>query len=97
MVPYLFAARYYSSDYNWTFLPSETPLYFAQVQDWLKKNNTRGHRLIETSGIPTSLGLGQKMLPNGLDLLERNLDKDYLDKLLALYGIKYVLAEKFDF
>lgn len=94
VMPYLYGAHFYSKTYNWTFLPSEKPLYFSQVQNWLRDNNTSKHRVIETCGIPTSLAIGQRMLPNGLDLLERNLDKDYLDKFLGLLGIKYILAPR---
>jgi hypothetical protein len=92
IIPYLYGANYYGNNYNWTLIPSEAPKYFSLVQNWLENNNKAGHRIIETCGIPTSLGLNQRMLPNGLDLLERNLDKDYLDKILALFGFKYILA-----
>lgn len=89
---YLCGANYYGNNYNWTFIPSEEPKYFSQVQGWLKENNTSRHRVIESFCTPSALGLNQRMLPNGLDLLIRNLNKDYLDKYLSLFGFKYILA-----
>ncbi|MFH0935748.1 MAG: hypothetical protein V1828_02660, partial [Candidatus Omnitrophota bacterium] len=91
---YLLGAHYYANYYNWTFIPSEEPRYFSQVQGWLKDNNKDEYRIIETFVTPSYLGNNQRMLPNGLDLLLRNNGKDYLDKYLALFGFKYILTPR---
>lgn len=92
LVPYLMAARYYGNDYNWTFISSKQPEYFSQVWRWMGENNGQRHRVIETCGIPTAMILGQRMLPNQVELLERFEKKAYLADYLALLGFKYVIT-----
>ncbi len=91
---YLFAADYYGNRYAWTFIPSEEPRYVSQVQDWLKINNAQGYRVIETYGTATYMSIDQRALPNGLDIMLKNINKDYLDKYLGLFGFKYILAPR---
>ena len=92
LLPYLYAADFYANRYNWTFIPAKEPAYFSQVQGWLKNSNEDGFRIVECFGTPGYLGIGQRMLPNGLDLMARGINKDYLDKYLSLFGIKYILS-----
>jgi|GEM_PF-4449679 len=94
MLPYLYAADFYANRYNWTFIPAKEPAYFSQVQNWLRDNNKSGNRIVECFGTPGYLGIGQRMFPNGLDLMARGISKDYLDKYLSLFGIKYVLSPR---
>ncbi|MDP2905763.1 MAG: hypothetical protein Q8O22_05620 [Candidatus Omnitrophota bacterium] len=94
LAPYLYAADFYANRYNWTFIPAKEPAYFSQVQDWLRNNNADGNRVVECFGTPGYLGIGQRMFPDGLDLMARGINKDYLDKYLSLFGIKYVLSPR---
>lgn len=91
-VPYLFAARYYGNDYNWTFISAKEPKYLSSVWGWMEKNNKDRGRVIETCGIPTAVLLNSKMLPNEVDLLERYHRKDYLGGYLSLLGFKYIIT-----
>lgn len=91
-IPYLFAARYYGNDYNWSFISAKQPDYLASVWGWMDENNRDRGRVIETCGIPTAMILGQRMLPNQVDLLERYHKKEYLGDYLALLGLKYVIT-----
>lgn len=92
LVPYLMAARYYGNNYNWTFISSKQPEYFSQVWRWMDDNNGSRGRVIETCGIPTAMILGQRMLPNQVELLERFEKKAYLSEYLALLGFKYIIT-----
>ncbi len=92
LIPYLLAARYYGNNYNWTFISSKQPEYLSQVWRWMDDNNGSRHRVIETCGIPTAMILGQRMLPNQVELLERFEKKAYLADYLALLGFKYVIT-----
>ncbi len=92
LTPYLISAHYYGTIYNWTLIPAKEPRYLSQVWSWMEKNNKGRYRVIETCGIPTAMLLGQRMLPNGVDLLERYHKKDYLDRFLSLFGFKYVIT-----
>lgn len=92
IAPYLFAARYYGNYYNWTFISAREPEYLSKVWKWMDANNGSGGRVIETCGIPTAMILGQRMLPNQVDLLERYHGKEYLGRYLALFGFRYVIT-----
>lgn len=92
VLPYLFAARYYGNEYNWTFIPAKEPAYLGKVWAWMEDNNKDGGRVIETCGIPTAMLLGQKLLPNQVDLLERYHKKEYLPDYLSLLGFKYIIT-----
>ncbi|MBI1911165.1 MAG: hypothetical protein HYS21_04110 [Deltaproteobacteria bacterium] len=91
-LPYLFAARYYGNNYNWTFISAKQPDYLPLVWNWLDENNKDRGRVIETCGIPTAMLLGSRMLPNEVDLLERYHRKEYLGDFLSLFGFKYVIT-----
>lgn len=92
IAPYLAAARYYGNHYNWTFISAKEPEYLPKVWKWMDENNGAGGRVIETCGIPTAMILGQRMLPNQVDLLERYHRKEYLGRYLSLLGFKYVIT-----
>lgn len=92
LIPYLMAARYYGNGYNWTFISAKQPEYLSKVWRWMDENNGQRGRVIETCGIPTAMILGQRMLPNQVELLERFEKKAYLSDYLALLGFKYVIA-----
>ncbi|MBI5902412.1 MAG: hypothetical protein HZB84_02880 [Deltaproteobacteria bacterium] len=92
IAPYLVAARYYGNYYNWTFISAREPEYLSKVWKWMDANNGSGGRVIETCGIPTAMILGQRMLPNQVDLLERYHRKEYLGRYLALFGFRYVIT-----
>lgn len=92
IMPYLLAARYYGNSYNWTFISSKQPEYLSKVWAWMDENNGIRGRVIETCGIPTAMILGQRMLPNQVELLERFEKKSYLSDYLALLGFKYVIT-----
>lgn len=92
IAPYLVAARYYGNYYNWTFISAREPEYLSKVWRWMDANNGWGGRVIETCGIPTAMILGQRMLPNQVDLLERYHKKEYLGRYLSLFGFKYVIT-----
>lgn len=91
-IPYLIGARYYGNNYNWTFISAKEPDYLGSVWKWMDRNNPDRKRVVETCGIPTAMILGQRMLPNQVDILERYHGKEYLDKLLSLYGFGYVIT-----
>ena len=93
-LPYLFAGYHYATRYNWTLIPAKQPRYLNQVWHWLGKNNKARTRVIETCGIPTAMLLGQRMLPNQVDLLERFYQKDYLPRYLSLLGFEYIITPR---